>query len=150
MRPHPRPDLLLPTGRRALRLAALLSLTTGLLLASGCSLVTRPTPPPPFPERGQSESGIASWYGPGFHGRTTANGETYDMEAMTAAHRTLAFNTVVRVDNLDNGRSIQVRINDRGPFVDGRIIDLSRRAARELDMLGAGIAQVRVTVVQTP
>lgn len=121
-----------------------------LLLISGCSLVTRPTPPPSFPETGQTETGIASWYGPGFHGRTTANGETYDMEAMTAAHKTLAFGTMVRVDHLDNGRSVRVRINDRGPFVDGRIIDLSRRAARELDMLGAGIARVRVIVVETP
>jgi rare lipoprotein A len=133
-----------------LRPAAVLVLATATLLASGCSLVTRPTPPPPFPEEGQVEMGIASWYGPGFHGRTTANGETFDQEAMTAAHKTLAFNTVVRVDNLDNGRSIRVRINDRGPFVDRRIIDLSRRAARDLGMLDAGVARVRVVVVQTP
>jgi rare lipoprotein A len=122
----------------------------GVVLSSGCSLATRPNPPAPFPERGQTETGIASWYGPDYHGRTTANGETYDMEAMTAAHRTLAFGTVVRVDHLGSGRSIRVRINDRGPFVDGRIIDLSRRAARELDMIGSGLARVRVTVVETP
>lgn len=132
------------------RSGAALLLACMLALVSGCSLATRPVPPAPFPERGQNETGIASWYGPGFHGRTTANGETYDMEAMTAAHLTLAFGTVVRVDNLDNGRSIRVRINDRGPYVDGRIIDLSRRAARELGMLEAGIARVRVTVVETP
>jgi rare lipoprotein A len=136
-----------PASRGGVRL---LTLAATLLVLGGCSLVTRPTPPPPFPETGEVETGMASWYGPGFHGRTTANGETYDQEAMTAAHKTLAFNTVVRVDNLDNGRSIRVRINDRGPFVDGRIIDLSRRAARELDMIGAGIARVRVTVVETP
>jgi rare lipoprotein A len=93
---------------------------------------------------------VASWYGHPFHGRTTASGETYDMEAMTAAHRTLPFGTVVQVDNLDNGQRTRVRINDRGPFVRGRIIDLSRRAARELDMVGAGIARVRITILEAP
>jgi rare lipoprotein A len=95
---------------------------------------------------GWSETGIASWYGPGFHGRQTANGETYDMEAMTAAHKELPFNTWVRVESLDSGRTVEVRINDRGPFVGGRIIDLSRAAARQIDMLGSGIARVRVVV----
>jgi rare lipoprotein A len=90
------------------------------------------------------EEGIASWYGRPFHGRLTANGETYDMEAPTAAHKTLPFNSNIRVLNLDNGRSTNVRINDRGPFVKGRILDLSKRAAREIKMLGPGTARVRL------
>jgi rare lipoprotein A len=95
---------------------------------------------------GWSETGIASWYGPGFHGRQTANGETYDMEAMTAAHKELPFNTWVRVESLDSGRTVEVRINDRGPFVGNRIIDLSRAAARQINMIGSGTARVRVIV----
>jgi len=93
------------------------------------------------------ETGIASWYGPGFHGRETANGELYDQEAMTAAHRTLPMPSLVRVTNLENGRSVKVRINDRGPFAHGRIIDLSRRAAELLDFVNAGTAKVRVQIL---
>lgn len=96
---------------------------------------------------GDVESGIASWYGPGFHGKKTSNGETFDTNAMTAAHKTLPMNTMVRVDNLENGRSVVVRINDRGPFVAGRIIDLSNRAAHEIDMTKKGTARVRLTVL---
>ncbi|MBN1593815.1 MAG: septal ring lytic transglycosylase RlpA family protein [Candidatus Coatesbacteria bacterium] len=93
--------------------------------------------------------GYASWYGGKFHGRKTANGERYDMFAMTAAHRTLPFDTYVRVTNLENGRSVVVRINDRGPFKDEkkRIIDLSLAAARELDMLEAGVVEVKLEVL---
>ncbi|WP_141046944.1 septal ring lytic transglycosylase RlpA family protein [Aliarcobacter cryaerophilus] len=91
--------------------------------------------------------GIASWYGPDFHAKKTSNGEIYNMYAMTAAHKTLPMNTVVRVDNLDNGRSTIVRINDRGPFVAGRIIDLSNKAAHEIDMVRKGTARVKVTVL---
>jgi rare lipoprotein A len=94
-------------------------------------------------------TGVGSWYGPGFHGRKTANGETYDQHAMTAAHPTLPLNTFVRVTNLENGRSAMVRINDRGPFVHGRIIDLSRAAAERLGYAGNGLARVRVQVVHT-
>jgi len=93
------------------------------------------------------EIGIASWYGADFHGRRTANGETYDMYAMTAAHRTLPFNTRLRVTHLANGRQIEVRINDRGPFVPGRIIDLSKSGAAALGMLGEGTARVRIETV---
>ncbi|MCH5277870.1 MAG: septal ring lytic transglycosylase RlpA family protein [Desulfovibrionaceae bacterium] len=93
---------------------------------------------------GFTEVGVASWYGPGFHGKKTSNGEIYNQNAMTAAHKLLPFNTSIRVTNLDNGRSTVVRINDRGPFVDNRIIDLSRRAAQELDMIGPGTARVRL------
>ena len=94
------------------------------------------------------ETGLASWYGPKFHGRTTANGERYNMNGLTAAHKTLPFNTVVRVENVDNGRTVDVRINDRGPFVGNRIIDLSRRAAEEIDMIGSGTAEVRVILLE--
>ncbi|WP_066347947.1 septal ring lytic transglycosylase RlpA family protein [Aliarcobacter cryaerophilus] len=96
---------------------------------------------------GDQFDGIASWYGPDFHAKKTSNGEIYNMYAMTAAHKTLPMNTVVRVDNLDNGRSTIVRINDRGPFVSGRIIDLSNKAAHEIDMVRKGTARVKVTVL---
>lgn len=88
------------------------------------------------------EKGMASWYGPGFHGRKTANGERFNQRAMTAAHKKLPFNTWVKVVNRDNDKSVIVRINDRGPFRPGRIIDVSKKAARELDMLGSGTAEV--------
>ena len=93
------------------------------------------------------EEGIASWYGPGFHGKRTANGEIYDMNAITAAHKTLPMPSVVLVTNLENGRAIKVRINDRGPFVDGRIIDLSRRSAQLIGMEQQGTARVLVEFV---
>ncbi len=94
-----------------------------------------------------NETGIASWYGPGFHGKATANGEAFDQNALTAAHRTLPMPSMVRVTNLENGRSIKVRINDRGPFKNGRIIDLSRRAADLLGFRRQGTAKVRVEIV---
>ena len=119
---------------------------------SACARVVPVSPataPMPVPEEGWFEDGIASWYGVPFHGRQTAAGETYDMEAMTAAHKTLPFGTVLWVQNLDNGLSTTVRINDRGPFVRGRNLDLSRRAAMELNMMGPGTARVRLTFVDT-
>ncbi len=94
------------------------------------------------------QSGVASWYGPNFHGKATANGETFNMNDLTAAHRTLPFNTIVRVQNMDNGRSVDVRVNDRGPYVDDRIIDLSRRAAREIDMEDSGTANVQILFLE--
>ena len=93
------------------------------------------------------EEGMASWYGPGFHGKLTANGEPYDMDQLTAAHRTLPFNSIVKVRNLSNGESVLVRINDRGPFAKGRIIDLSRKAAREIGMIGSGTANVALMLM---
>jgi rare lipoprotein A len=96
---------------------------------------------------GDDFEGTASWYGPDFHSKKTSNGEIYDMYDMTAAHKTLPMNTVVRVDNLENGKSIIVRINDRGPFVRGRIIDLSNKAARDIDMVRRGTAKVKITVL---
>jgi rare lipoprotein A len=94
--------------------------------------------------------GIASWYGPGFHGNRTSNGEIYDMYAMTAAHKTLPFNTIVKVVDLDTGRSVIVRINDRGPFIPGRIIDLSYAAAKELGIVEKGLARVGLKVLKWP
>ena len=99
----------------------------------------------PIPSaEGYTEKGIASWYGKKFHGRKTSNGETYDMYAMTAAHKTLPMNVHLKVTNLDNGRSTVVRVNDRGPFVRSRIIDLSYSAAKELGVVGPGTASVRI------
>src|ERR1700727_880757 len=119
------------------------------------------TPPPPSPIQTPSgqrttpsdtepETGIASWYGHPYHGRASASGEIYDMEQMTAAHRTLPFGTEVRVHDLDNQKSVEVRINDRGPFVDGRVIDLSHAAARAIEMLGPGTARVRLEILSIP
>src|SRR5690242_8159303 len=93
------------------------------------------------------ETGIASWYGEDFHGKYTANGEVYDLNALTAAHRTLPMPSIVQVTNLENGRSIELRVNDRGPFARGRIIDVSRRAAQLLGFEGQGTAKVRVKLL---
>jgi rare lipoprotein A len=96
------------------------------------------------------EEGVASWYGLPFNGRRTSNGEIYDMHEFTAAHRTLPFGAVVRVTNLRNGKQTQVRINDRGPFVADRVIDLSLSAAQAIEMVGPGTAQVRLEVIAGP
>jgi rare lipoprotein A len=102
----------------------------------------------PREEFDYDETGIASWYGPGFHGKYTANGELYDQDAMTAAHRTLPMPSLVQVTNLENGRAIRVRINDRGPFAHGRIIDLSKRAADLHGFINQGTAKVRVQILE--
>jgi rare lipoprotein A len=104
------------------------------------------TPPAPAPV-GYTEEGHASWYGVPFNGRRASNGEIYDMYRLTAAHRTLPFETMVRVTNLNNGKTTTVRITDRGPFVDNRIIDLSLAAAREIDSVGPGVVPVRLEVI---
>lgn len=93
--------------------------------------------------------GIASWYGVDFHGKPTASGETFNMFAMTAAHKTLPLGTMIRAVNLVNGKSVIVRINDRGPFIAGRVLDLSFKAAKELDMVERGIVPIRIEVVDT-
>ena len=128
---------------------------------SGSPSVTGPATPPTTPStkpytvmgqtyyplesgHGYAEEGIASWYGKDFHGKTTSNGEVYDMHGMTAAHKVLPFGTQLRVTNLDNNRSIVVRVNDRGPFVANRIIDLTKTGAEQLDMIGPGTARVRL------
>lgn len=97
--------------------------------------------------KGFEETGVASWYGGKFHGRKTASGEKYNQNKMTAAHKTLPFGTKVRVKNLENGKSAVVQVNDRGPFKKGRVIDLSRAAAKKLDMLQTGTAKVRIKVM---
>ena len=94
--------------------------------------------------------GDASWYGGKFIGRQTANGEIFDTELLTAAHKTLPFNTVVEVKNLENGAKVQVRINDRGPFIEGRIIDLSKKAAESIDLIKSGTAPVKLTIIDMP
>jgi peptidoglycan lytic transglycosylase len=153
-------------GRRArLRRPALLGLGIALsVLAAGChrrrprpapiqpppSVPSAPSPRPrgraPRPSAPivQGEEGIASWYGHPFHGRQTASGEIYNMYAMTAAHKTLPFGTVVRVHDLENGKSVVVRINDRGPFVEGRIIDLSYSAAQAMGMSGTALVRLEI------
>jgi rare lipoprotein A (peptidoglycan hydrolase) len=110
-------------------------LLVGLLLAVGCARNVRP---------GGGEEGEASWYGPGLYGRRTASGEVLRPGDFTAAHRTLPFGTCLRVLNLDNGRSVEVRVNDRGPFASGRILDVSEAAARALGMHGRGVVRVRL------
>jgi rare lipoprotein A len=102
---------------------------------------------PTLSKVGQTYDGIASWYGPNFHAKLTSNGEIYNMYALTAASKTLPMNTMVKVYNKENGKSVIVRINDRGPFVKGRIIDLSNKAAHKIDMVKKGTAKVRLTVL---
>ncbi|MBV9989347.1 MAG: septal ring lytic transglycosylase RlpA family protein [Chitinophagaceae bacterium] len=92
-----------------------------------------------------SETGLASYYSESYNGKTTANGEIFRSSEMTAAHKKLPFGTKVKVTNLSNGKTVKVRVNDRGPFVQGRIIDLTRKAAKKLDMLAAGIAKVKIS-----
>ncbi|MGM0682063.1 MAG: septal ring lytic transglycosylase RlpA family protein, partial [Thermodesulfobacteriota bacterium] len=102
----------------------------------------------PIPDaKGFSQRGLASWYGPPFHGRKTSNGETYNMYGKTAAHKTMPMGTHVLVQNLENNRKTVVRINDRGPFVRGRIIDLSKKAAKDIGMLEKGTARVEITAL---
>jgi rare lipoprotein A (peptidoglycan hydrolase) len=121
-----------------------------VVLSGSVGAVSRPPSQPPlltfFPPlpRPTGQLGIASWYGPGFHGNPTASGELYNQYALTAAHPTLPFGTPVEVINLTNGKSVRVRITDRGPFVRGRAIDLSHRAAQRLGMVQAGISRVRI------
>jgi len=130
-----------------LRFASLagISLLIVLALHLGCSSVRRPDPPLQVVETGR-----ASWYGGKFHGRQTASGERYDMHQLTAAHPTLPFGTVLEVRNLDNGRICQVRVNDRGPFAKGRILDVSFAAAKELGMIGPGTARVELAMLPAP
>lgn len=137
--------------RERLRLPALL-----LCLATACTSSRPPSgapAPPPASAAGGSlaaEEGIASWYGgtDGFEGKPTASGEIYDSSLLTAAHRELPLGTVVEVASVENGKTVRVRINDRGPFIRGRIIDLSRAAAERLDLIGPGVGRVRVTIVK--
>jgi len=117
-------------------------------LSGGCAHRGATPPPPAVP--GAVQEGLASWYGRPYHGRRTASGEVYDMYALTAAHRTLPFGTWVRVTRRDDGRSVVVRINDRGPFVRDRIVDLSWAAARRIGLDVDGVAPVRLEVLPGP
>jgi rare lipoprotein A len=121
-----------------------------LLLSFSASALAGDVVPRDAAKSTDAETGIASWYGYPYHGRHAANGEIYDMDELTAAHRTLPFGTWVRVVNLRNERAVAVRITDRGPFVDGRIIDLSRAAARAVDMITPGTDAVRLEVIGVP
>jgi rare lipoprotein A len=134
------PDLNTPIPVRRALLAAL------VLLVGGCAGTNRPAATPPD----LAEVGEASWYGIEERGRPTASGEPMDPGALTAAHRTLPFGTIVEVTNVKTGAAVQVRINDRGPFVRSRVIDLSHEAARRLGILREGVAQVRLTVANIP
>jgi len=115
-------------------------LGTITLLFFHCAHMTSPPPE-------NIQTGVASWYGPNFHGKTTSNKEIYDMHDLTAAHKSLPFGTYVVVTNLNNGKTVTVRINDRGPFVKGRIIDLSYAAAKAVDMVGSGTAPVKLEIL---
>lgn len=118
------------------------------ILVAGCGLLVARQPPPPIEAHsGATEVGTASWYGPGFQGNPTSSGEIYDQYQLTAAHPTLPLGTQVEVTNLQNGRAVEVRINDRGPFVKGRAIDLSYAAARAIGMVGPGTVPVRIEVL---
>ncbi|OGD30351.1 MAG: hypothetical protein A2Y56_09060 [Candidatus Aminicenantes bacterium RBG_13_63_10] len=129
-----------------LRLRAFILGVSVLSVMAGTGCRPRPRSLPPS----AVQTGIASWYGGNFHGRATSNGEIYNMHDLTAAHRTLPFGSLVAVTNLQNGRSVTVRINDRGPFVKGRVIDLSLAAARLLDLIGPGTAPVRLEIIREP
>ena len=150
---------------KTIRISYLLLIGWILLLIVGC---TRAIAPPKTPDekprpyrvgktwyhpvsdaKGYQEQGIASWYGKQFHGKKTSSGEIYDMYAMTAAHKTLPLGTRLRVVNLANNKSVIVRVNDRGPFVRGRIIDLSYSAAKKIDMIAAGTAPVEILAIKT-
>ena len=145
----------------------MMGLVPVILFLYGCAAVSAPPPPArpgqprPYRVNGQwyqpldhardfVQQGTASWYGLDFHGRRTSSGEAYNMYAMTAAHKTLPLGTYVRVENLRNHRSVDVRINDRGPFVRGRIIDLSYTAAKALDVVGPGTAPVKIVALGAP
>jgi len=152
------------------RLPALAALALVAVLLTGCGgkkkrVARMPAPPPPaaaasstnpaphYPRNAKvlyTETGLASWYGPPYHNRKAANGEVYDMNQPTAAHRTLPFGSIVRVTNMATGAATIVRINDRGPFVEGRVIDLSLAAAKAVDVWRPGVAKVRLEVLETP
>ncbi len=127
--------------RRAL--ACIVGLTIAFAGCGGAAANTRP-------RKGQLQRGKASWYGKKWHGRKTASGEPFDRRKLTAAHKRLPFGTIVRVTNLRNRRSVRVRINDRGPYIKGRIIDVSEAAARRLKMLRAGVVPVKIEIIRVP
>jgi len=134
-----------------IRIRLLVLLLISFLLV-GCTSAPRyrtyPLPPPVKPGGRYVETGIASYYAEKFHGQATSSGEIFDMYGLSAAHKTLPFGTIVKVTNLENGKQVTVPINDRGPFVKNRIIDLSYGAARAINMIGPGTAKVRIEVIE--
>jgi rare lipoprotein A len=144
-----------PWGQRAVRWLRILLVAMAPLACTKAAPPSRPIPPSQPAtsaprETPKVQEGVASWYGPGFHGNRTSSGETYDMYQMTAAHQTLPLGTRVLVTNLENSRTVEVVVNDRGPFAKERVIDLSYSAARVLEMVGPGIARVRVEILESP
>ena len=143
-------------SRRSLGIStALLALILASLALAACAKKHHTAAAPLPPRAGTAEirdgeTGLASWYGHPYHGRPAANGEIYDMEKLTAAHRTLPFGTWVRVVNLTNDKNVDVRITDRGPFVENRIIDLSHAAAEAIALIGPGVARVRLDILSVP
>jgi len=133
--------------RRSTARAAGAAAASLLLLAAAGACRSAPSSRPGPVRPGYTERGVASWYGADFHGRRTASGEVYDMHGFTAAHRNLPFDTLIEVRNLTNGRTVVVRITDRGPFARGRIVDLSYAAAREIGLVGPGTARIELRVV---
>jgi rare lipoprotein A len=135
-----------------MRVAAALQLTSLSLLALGCAssprFVVREAPEVVTPSAAFIQDGVASYYAEEFDGRKTSSGETYNMNDLTAAHQTLPFGTIVKVTNKATGKSVTVRINDRGPFLKDRIIDLSRSAAQKIGMIGPGTAEVHLEVLE--
>jgi rare lipoprotein A len=135
-----------------MKFSAVIPLLLISLLAIGCTssprFVVKETPEVTMPGSSFVQEGIASYYAEEFHGRKTSNGETFDMNALTAAHQTLPFGTLVRVTNKATGKSVVVRINDRGPFLKDRIIDLSRGAAEKIGMIGPGTAEVHLEILE--
>jgi rare lipoprotein A len=139
------------TSRRSLgTCAAVSALTLAGLALAGCARKHHTAALPAPPQVRSGETGLASWYGHPYHGRPSASGEIYDMEKLTAAHRTLPFGTWVRVVNLGNDKTVDVRITDRGPFIEHRIIDLSHAAAVAIALIGPGVARVRLDILSVP
>lgn len=136
--------LQLQSARRRLSRLALAAMATCLLASVSTSVMAHSSSEP----RIEPQKGVASFYGDRFHGRPTASGEPFDAQALTAAHPTLPFGTRVLVKRRDNGREVEVRINDRGPYAKGRVIDLSKRAAKALGMISQGVAPVLITAVR--
>jgi rare lipoprotein A len=136
---------MMPSDR--VRIELLPIVLVAIVVAGACAQRKEPSAAPALIERQHVETGQASWYGKAHQGELTASGERFDMHALTAAHRTLPFGTIVRVKHLKSGKSVNVRINDRGPFRSGRIIDLSYEAARRLGIVSRGAARVELTVI---
>ena len=134
-------------GKKNKRVAALPPTPAPRSAPPGVRLPAKEATPLPV---GYTEEGIASWYGIPYHGRKAADGEVYDMETLVAAHRVMPFNTWLKVTNLANNKAVIVRIIDRGPFVDGRILDLSKAAARQIELIGPGVGRVRLEVIAAP